>query len=111
MLRKANRAAARFTFGVEWRRRHSQQGCADPLRSAIVQDFCQIARAAGVELQPVFYDGAASDASAACAVDRAQWIYCIGYVRESSHGYEVMPLSAFDNLLLALVAFVKGWEG
>ena len=84
MLRKANRAAARFTFGVEWRRWHSQQGCANPLRSAIVQDFCQIARAAGVELQPVFYDGAASDANAAYAVDRAQWVCCIGYVAKAA---------------------------
>jgi len=74
----------------------------------LLQEFCRIASDAGVKLQPVVYDGAASDAY---AVGGAQRVGCIGYVRENSHGYEVMPLSAFDNLLSVLVAFVKQWKG
>lgn len=77
----------------------------------LLQEFCRIASDAGVRLQPVVYDGAASDASAVYAVGGAQRVGCIGYVRENSHGYEVMPLSAFDHLLSVLVAFVKHWKG
>jgi len=54
---------------------------------------------------------AASDASAVYAVGGAQRVGCVGYVRENSHGHEVMPLSDFDNLLCILVAFVKHWKG
>jgi len=35
---------------------------------------------------------------------------CIGYGRENNRGYEVIPLSAFDNLLSVLVAFAKHWK-
>jgi len=77
----------------------------------LLQEFCRIANEVGVTLQPVVYEAAASDASAVYAVGGAQRVGCIGYVRENSHGYEVMPLSAFDNLLRVLAAFVAHWEG
>ena len=77
----------------------------------LVQDWLRIASEDGIGLQPVVYDGAASDASAVYAVGGAPRVGCVGYVRENSHGYEVMPLSTFDNLLSLLVAFVRRWEG
>ena len=61
---------------------------------------------AGTELQPVVYDGAASDASLVRANGSAARIACFGHVRENSHGYEVARLSVFDGMLAALVEFV-----
>jgi len=60
----------------------------------------------GTELQPVVYDGAASDASLVRANGSAARIACFGHVRENSHGYEVSRLAVFDAMLATLVAFV-----
>ena len=66
----------------------------------------QAAERAGTELQPVVYNGAASDASMVSAVGGAYRVACFGHVRENSHGYEVARLSVFENMLETLVAFV-----
>ncbi|HUT61164.1 MAG TPA: M20/M25/M40 family metallo-hydrolase [Phycisphaerae bacterium] len=77
----------------------------------LVTDLCSLSADAGVELQVAVFDGAASDASLVYSVGAAERVAHIGHVRENSHGYEVARLSVFDNLLTALVAFVKGWKG
>ncbi|MEM7537081.1 MAG: M20/M25/M40 family metallo-hydrolase [Chloroflexota bacterium] len=66
----------------------------------LVQRLCQLAQDAGTELQPVAFDGAASDASLIAGVPR---IACFGHVRENSHGYEVSQLSVFENVVKVLV--------
>jgi len=77
----------------------------------LVRAFCQAAREAGTELQPVVYDSTASDAGLVYSVGGAQRVVCLGHVRENSHGYEVARLSVFDNLLRTLVQFMATWEG
>jgi len=57
-----------------------------------------IASDAGVALETVVYDGAASDASAVYAAGTCPRVACLGYVRASSHGYEVTPLQTFGTL-------------
>lgn len=70
----------------------------------LLREICRISSAADVELQPVVYSGAASDASLVYSVGACPRIACLGYVRDSSHGFEVAPLVAFDNLTATLVA-------
>ncbi len=77
----------------------------------LLQAFCQAALDAGTELQPVVYESAASDASLVSYAGGAQRIVCMGHVRANSHGYEVARLAVFDNILKALVQFVKVFEG
>jgi len=77
----------------------------------LLEDFCHLAEQAGVSLQPVAYASSASDASLAHAVGVAPRIASVGYVRESSHGYDATPIASFDNLLATLVSFVRNWEG
>jgi putative aminopeptidase FrvX len=60
-------------------------------------------------LQPVAYDGAASDASLVYAAGSVQRIACFGHVRENSHGYEVARLSVFEHVVRTLVQFVCTW--
>ncbi len=74
----------------------------------LLQALCRAAAAAGTELQPVVYDGAASDASLAYAVGAVPRVACLGHVRENSHGYEVARLSVFDNVCRTLLEFVTG---
>jgi len=74
-------------------------------------DLCRLSADAGVDLQPVVYDGAASDASLVYSIGASPRVACLGYVRESSHGYEVAPLSTFENLLTTIEAFFVRWEG
>jgi putative aminopeptidase FrvX len=69
------------------------------------------AERAGTALQPVVYDGAASDASLVYAAGGAFRIACFGHVRENSHGYEVAPLAVFDAMLNTLLQFVRDWDG
>jgi len=77
----------------------------------LLEDICRLAERAGVSLQPVAYAASASDASLAHAVGVAPRIASVGYVRESSHGYDATPIASFDNLLAAIVAFVQDWKG
>ena len=70
----------------------------------LLREICRISSAAGVELQPVVYSGAASDASMVYSIGASPRVACLGYVRESSHGFEVAPLSAFDTLTTTLAA-------
>ncbi|MCL4832275.1 MAG: M20/M25/M40 family metallo-hydrolase [Caldilineaceae bacterium] len=72
----------------------------------LLRQLLAAAARAGTELQPVVYDGAASDASLVRANGSAARIACFGHVRENSHGYEVARLSVFDGMLAALVEFV-----
>lgn len=72
----------------------------------LVRSLMRAAERAGTELQPVVYNGAASDASMVFAVGGAYRVACFGHVRENSHGYEVARLSVFENMLATLVAFV-----
>lgn len=76
----------------------------------LVRALRAAAQRAGTELQPVVYDGAASDASLVYAAGAVPRVACFGHVRENSHGYEVARLSVFDNMLDTLVEFVTGWE-
>jgi putative aminopeptidase FrvX len=77
----------------------------------LIAILSQAARAVGTELQPVVYDGAASDASLVYAAGGAYRVACFGHVRENSHGYEVAPLAVFDTMLNTLVQFVRTWDG
>jgi putative aminopeptidase FrvX len=72
----------------------------------LLRSLMAAAQRAGTELQPVVYDGAASDASLVRANGSAARIACFGHVRENSHGYEVARLGVFDGMLAALVEFV-----
>jgi len=78
---------------------------------ALVRDFCRLSASAGVDLHRVVYDGAASDASLVYSIGAAPRAACLGYVRASSHGFEVAPLSTFDKLLTAVKAFFSHWDG
>ena len=71
---------------------------------ALLRDICRISSDAGVELQPVVYSGASSDASAVYSIGASPRVACLGYVRDSSHGFEVAPLRAFDHLTTTLAA-------
>ncbi len=73
--------------------------------------LCAAAESAQTQLQPVVYDGAASDASLVFAAGLAPRVACFGHVRENSHGYEVARLSVFDHLLDTLIEFVTTWKG
>jgi putative aminopeptidase FrvX len=75
----------------------------------LVRALCQAAQDAGTELQPVVYDGAASDASLVYSVGAAPRVACFGHVRENSHGYEVARLSVFENLHKTLLHFATHW--
>ncbi|MFC2077573.1 M20/M25/M40 family metallo-hydrolase [Candidatus Bipolaricaulota bacterium] len=77
----------------------------------LLADLCHLSAEAGVELQPVVYDGAASDASLVYSIGASPRAACVGYVRESSHGFEVAPLSTFDKLLTTITTFFERWEG
>jgi len=79
--------------------------------ASLLADLCRLSAEAGVELQPVVYDGAASDASLVYSIGAVPRAACLGYVRASSHGFEVAPLSTFDKLLTSITAFFEGWEG
>ena len=80
----------------------------DPL---LVDEICRISSSAGVEMQTVVYDGAASDASMVYSSGASPRAACFGYVRESSHGYEATPLATFDHLLAALTAVICELRG
>lgn len=71
----------------------------------LIRDLMAAAQQAGTELQPVVYDGAASDASLLSYSGGAYRIACVGHVRGNSHGYEIARLSVFDHLLETLAAF------
>lgn len=70
----------------------------------LLREICQLSSEAGVELQPVVYSGAASDASLVYSVGASPRVACLGYVRDSSHGFEVTPLKTFDCLTTTLIA-------
>lgn len=72
----------------------------------LLVELMQAAERAGTSLQPVVYDGAASDASLVRASGSAARIACFGHVRENSHGYEVARLAVFDRMLDVLIGFV-----
>ena len=72
----------------------------------LVCALCESAKEAGTELQVAVYEHAAGDASAAYAAGAVPRAAHVGHVRENSHGYEVLRLSVFDNLLNTLVQFV-----
>jgi len=78
---------------------------------ALVSDFCRLSAEAGVVLHRVVYEGAASDASLVYSMGAAPRAACLGYVRASSHGLEVAPLSTFGNLLATVSAFFAYWNG
>ena len=86
---------------------HDKRAVYDP---ALVELFCSLAQAEGIELQRALYENAASDASAAYDVGAAERIGFIGHVRENSHGFEVARLSVFDNVLTVLKRFVREWS-
>jgi putative aminopeptidase FrvX len=73
---------------------------------ALVETLCACAAEAGTALQVAVYDHAASDASAVYDAGMAPRVAHVGHVRENSHGYEVVRLSVFDNLLETLFKFV-----
>lgn len=73
---------------------------------ALLEEICGIASGVGVELQPVVYAGAASDASLVYSVGASPRIACFGYVRASSHGYEAAPLTTFDQVTAVVEALL-----
>jgi len=70
----------------------------------LLREICQLSADAGVELQPVVYSGAASDASLVYSIGASPRVACLGYIRDSSHGFEVTPLRTFDHLTTTLIA-------
>ena len=70
----------------------------------LLREICQLSAAAGVELQPVVYNRAASDASLVYSIGASPRVACLGYIRDSSHGFEVTPLSTFDHLATTVTA-------
>jgi putative aminopeptidase FrvX len=81
-----------------------------PYDAGLVRDFTALAEGIGLSLQYAAYDSAASDASLARYAGLVPRIACIGHVRENSHGYEVVRLSVFDNVLDILLEFVSQWK-
>ncbi len=77
-----------------------------PYDQALLREICAISQGAGVEMQPVVYSGAASDASMVYSIGASPRAACFGYVRASSHGFEVAPLAAFDQLTAAVTALL-----
>jgi putative aminopeptidase FrvX len=74
----------------------------------LIADLSLAAAAAGTALQPVVYDGAASDASLVFSAGAAPRVACFGHVRENSHGFEVARLAVFDNVLRTLRRYLVG---
>lgn len=72
----------------------------------LLAEICRISDEAGVALQPVVYAGAASDASLVYSAGACARVACLGYVRASSHGLEVAPLAAFDQLATVVRALL-----
>jgi len=64
----------------------------------LLREIRQIGSEAGVDLQPVVYAGASSDASLVYSIGASPRVACLGYVRASSHGFEAAPLSTFGQL-------------
>jgi len=72
----------------------------------LLAEICRISAEAGVSLQSVVYQGAASDASLVYSVGACPSVACLGYVRASSHGLEVAPLVTFDHLSTVVAALI-----
>jgi putative aminopeptidase FrvX len=71
---------------------------------SLLREISRLSATAGVELLPVVYSGAASDASLVYSIGASPRVACLGYIRESSHGFEVTPLRTFDHLTTTLTA-------
>ena len=72
----------------------------------LLREICRFSSDAGVELQPAVYAGAASDASLVHSIGASPRVACLGYVRASSHGFEVVPVVAFDHMLTVAEALL-----
>lgn len=77
----------------------------------LITTLRQAARAAGTDLQPLVYDGAATDASFVYSVGGAPRVACFGHLRANRHGYEVARAASFENVLNTLAQFVETWQG
>ena len=64
----------------------------------LLREIMTVSSDVGVDLQPVIYDRAASDASLVYSIGASPRVACLGYIRASSHGFEVAPLVTFDKL-------------
>lgn len=64
----------------------------------LLAEITRLSADVGVELQTVVYGGAASDASLVHAAGLCPRVACLGYVRASSHGFEVAPRVTIDRL-------------
>ena len=73
----------------------------------LIGDLSRAAQRAGTELQVAVYDVTASDASRVYEVGAAERVASFGYVRESSHGYEVARLRVFPAAVATLLEFVR----
>ena len=73
----------------------------------LLREICRISAEAGVELQPVVYSGAASDASLVYSIGASPRVACLGYVRASSHGFEATPLRTFDAVQTVVEALLE----
>jgi putative aminopeptidase FrvX len=81
-----------------------------PYDQRLVQELMAAAERAGTGLQPVVYDGAASDASMVAAALGVPRIACVGQVRANSHGYEVLRVRVLDHLLDTLYQYLTGGQ-
>jgi putative aminopeptidase FrvX len=72
----------------------------------LLREICRISSDAGVDLQPVVYSGAASDASLVYSIGASPRVACLGYVRASSHGFEATPLVTLDHTLTVIQALL-----
>jgi putative aminopeptidase FrvX len=72
----------------------------------LIQDLANAAQKAGTEMQYAVYDRAASDASGVLDAGHAPRGATMGYPRENSHGYEIVRLSVFNNLIATLFEYL-----
>jgi putative aminopeptidase FrvX len=73
----------------------------------LLREICRISSDVGVDLQPVVYSGAASDASLVYSIGASPRVACLGYVRASSHGFEATPLVTLDHTLAVIQALLS----
>jgi putative aminopeptidase FrvX len=72
----------------------------------LLRELQEAATTAGTALQPVIYEGAASDASLLYYAGLAPRVACLGHPRANSHGYEVLRLAVLENVVQTLLRFL-----
>src|SRR5690606_22343008 len=77
----------------------------------LIRDLSRAARAAGTELQTAVHAHVYTDASSVYSNGSAPRVAVIGHVRENNHGYEVVRLAVYNNIVETLLKFIEAFEG